>query len=232
MRNLFLLLLVANLALASWLGLRTPPPQLPLTGNSPGLVPIRLVGERAEPVSTPSTVVASPLTSGRALVAASACRRIGVLPDRAAALKLVAALDKVASATRIEADPERERVGFWVLIPPRSTRESAERTLQQVRQSGIQDVWLFRSGELENAISLGLYARMENAEKRRDAIANRGFRAEIRPRYSDRERQWVRVRLNDPDFDLRPLASGVDGVPGNVAISTEACADDLVASRP
>lgn len=87
--------------------------------------------------------------------------------------------------------------GYFVLIPTFPDREQALEVVRQLKEKGIQDSWVFVSGPLRNAISLGMFSREENAKRRQRAIAAKGFIAEIQPRQSEVEQIMMLVRGPD-----------------------------------
>ncbi|RMG37409.1 MAG: hypothetical protein D6720_03240 [Gammaproteobacteria bacterium] len=113
------------------------------------------------------------------------CWELGPFEDQAAveSLRLPANAEKRLS----KAVSMREVTGFYVLIPPQPDRESAHAMVGRLKEKGVRDFWLFHSGPLKNAISLGLFNRGKNAQRRMEEIERLGFSAEVRRRERDRE---------------------------------------------
>lgn len=97
---------------------------------------------------------------------------------------------------RLEArrSPIRKPSGFYVLIPAQKDRKSARALVGQLKEKGVRDFWLFNTGPLKNAISLGLFNRERNAQQRRDEVAKLGFEAEVHARYRTSEGAVLSLR--------------------------------------
>ena len=79
------------------------------------------------------------------------------------------------------ADRELTRVtGYYVLVPAVPDRQEARATEARLKEKGFGDTWRFRSGPLENAISLGLFNRQRNAEQHATRIRAEGFDVVLR----------------------------------------------------
>ncbi len=103
-----------------------------------------------------------------------------------------------------------EVTGYYVLIPPLASRTEGIRKLDQLRAAGIKDVWLFRSGELNNAISLGLFSREPTARRHARSVGEKGFATEVKARTSVRTRHWL-VLQADQEPDLHRAIALPDG---------------------
>ena len=62
-----------------------------------------------------------------------------------------------------------------VYIPPLDSRESALRTMRELKSRGIRDVAVVLRGELRNAVSLGVYRSSVNAESRMTSLKRLGY---------------------------------------------------------
>lgn len=58
------------------------------------------------------------------------------------------------------------RVNYWVMIPAQADRSRAEVVAEQLREQRLRDFLIVRSGEHENAISLGVFSTRERASRR------------------------------------------------------------------
>lgn len=119
------------------------------------------------------------------------CWTLGPIEDKPAALAL---LDTVAArfeAAELREEQVRSISGFWVVLPPYEDARSAIAVVNQLKDRGVSDVQRFFTGELENGVSLGIYNRRFNAEKRREQIETKGFSPEVMPRYREELRFWI-----------------------------------------
>lgn len=88
----------------------------------------------------------------------------------------------------------------WVIFPPLPTPESATAKLAELVAAGLQDAFVVKDEEWRNAISLGLYANNEAAQRRVKEAEEKGVlgtRVEVQPRQGT-EFYFV-IRSEDPD---------------------------------
>lgn len=122
------------------------------------------------------------------------CETIGVFEKRTQAELLSVQLRALGLKPDIASETANEQAGFWVLIPPQSSRDQAIGIAHRLEEAGVEDLWRFTSGSLAHAISLGLFRDEERAIARRDKIAALGFNPEVKPRYRESTRYWLRYR--------------------------------------
>jgi len=108
---------------------------------------------------------------------------------------------------RIRIDRSRVRVpaGFYVLVPPAANREAARHTVERLKAKGVRDSWLFASGPLRNAISLGMFSQQENALRRKRQIEEMGFAVRLQPREREVVGHVVKVKGLDIPANVRLL---------------------------
>jgi len=73
----------------------------------------------------------------------------------------------------------------WVIFPPLPSAPSAAAKLNELAAAGIQDAFVVKDAAWRNAISLGLYANAEAAERRVREVESKGVlgtRVELLPR--------------------------------------------------
>jgi len=74
---------------------------------------------------------------------------------------------------------------LWVIFPPLPTAQAAEAKLNELAAAGVQDAFVVKDAAWRNAISLGLYANAEAAERRVREVEGKGVlgtRVEVLPR--------------------------------------------------
>jgi hypothetical protein len=121
------------------------------------------------------------------------CTRIGPFEPKdadAVLARLPPSVELISDTSEEYARPD----SYYVLIPALPSRAAGLEKLKELKAAGIDDVWLFRSGELRNAISLGLYSNELGARRHAERIAEKGFVVEVRARTSKGERRWLLVR--------------------------------------
>ena len=88
----------------------------------------------------------------------------------------------------------------WVIFPPLPSPESAAAKLSELLAAGIQDAFMVKDAPWRNAISLGLYANNESAQRRVNEVEEKGVlgtQVEVLPRQGT-DFYFV-IRSEDPD---------------------------------
>jgi hypothetical protein len=73
----------------------------------------------------------------------------------------------------------------WVIFPPLPTPQAAVAKLNELAAAGVQDAFIVKDATWRNAISLGLYANAEAADRRVREVESKGVlgtRIEVLPR--------------------------------------------------
>ena len=147
--------------------------------------------EEAAETYPPEGEDAEMITGDRGIV--SRCYTVGPFETREDAEKGLEKLAQLDEAADMRQAVDEKHVGYWVLIDQQESRGEAIAKVAELKAAGFSDVWRFTKGRLANAISLGLFARPEQAERHRKQIAAKGFPAEVKPRYVERSVYWVDV---------------------------------------
>ena len=71
----------------------------------------------------------------------------------------------------------------------------AEATLMDLRQQGIRDLQLIRSGDLLNAVSLGLFSTQAAVNRRLNEIKATGYQPVVVPYSSGNQVYWFDVKI-------------------------------------
>lgn len=61
---------------------------------------------------------------------------------------------------------------YWVLLPPHKSHVEAAASADSLRRNKVRDFFIVRSGEDENAVSLGVFSSEERAQLRQQQIAS------------------------------------------------------------
>lgn len=88
----------------------------------------------------------------------------------------------------------------WVIFPPLPSAESAAAKLSELVAVGIQDAFVVKEAPWRNAISLGLYANNESAQRRVSEVEDKGVlgtRVEVQPKQGTD--YYFMIRSEDPD---------------------------------
>lgn len=146
----------------------------------------------SDSVVTPSVNVAATTEAPAAEITKTQCVLLGPVVSQAAAkllLDRLLSLDIHAKFAAIEIAGEPD---FWVYLKPEATRELAVVKLHELQEKKI-DSFIIPQGEIANGISLGVFDRQDNAESRRQVVAERGYDAQIRINSRTYVENWVVV---------------------------------------
>ncbi|WP_310447859.1 hypothetical protein [Thiobacillus sp.] len=173
-------LLLANLGVAGFFVGRDYWPQTEAEQNAP--LNVDRLSLRSQSAS--ATVEKSPPTRVARLETKSLCvewRGLGrdefsLVREQLKAL----AGERVMSFTEV---PLNTRI--WVIFPPLPTAQAAAAKLNELAAAGVQDAFVVKDAAWRNAISLGLYANAEAAERRVREVEGKGVlgtQVEVLPR--------------------------------------------------
>jgi hypothetical protein len=118
------------------------------------------------------------------------CGVVGPLKSRFQAERIQRKLGSPGDI-RIVQKPTLVDKAYWVLIPALPDRKKAREVLQKLKAKGITDLWLIPKGELENAVSLGLYSRRKAAYDHAKNLRRKGFKVTVRPKQEELPRYWL-----------------------------------------
>lgn len=225
MRWVFATLVLANIGLLMWAtwyregageimpprAIFHPEQMVPLT--APGVALRTRKNERPEP----SLVAAKPRPR---------CVSIGPFASAELSDKAVLRLtDEKQVATRRSEERKLES-SYWVHLAPFTSRKQAEQRLKEIERLGIREVLIMPDAAGNPAISLGLFAHAENAQKRLQELAEKGVPAQQEIRYRTETLAWFDLRLPEPADAVVERLRAVDwGAPG-VEVRDAACAPE------
>ncbi len=224
MRNLFLALVLANLAFAAWHTwfaqaprvARSPEPSLPsLTLVSELPSDLRSSGVVKEPEAqqdaaaavTPAIVApvepeitasassAEPAVAVATTTAESRCSSVGPFRELSQAATAAANL-RTAGYQPLQRVAEGEIwIGYWVYIPAIPTEAEANEILAKVRDAGITDSYVIPNSDSGNLVSLGVFSEISGVSRRRDEVRTLGYEPQVVDRTRRATVYWVDVEL-------------------------------------
>ncbi len=103
---------------------------------------------------------------------------------------------------------EKGRQMFWVYLAPRGSRAKAEATLKDLKQKGVSDMHLIQSGNLLNAISLGLFSSQAAVNRRLNEIKAKGYQSVVVPYSGGKKVHWFDVSLVQNSDYVNDLFTG------------------------
>jgi len=97
---------------------------------------------------------------------------------------------------------ERVRNGYWVMLPASDSNNHAKVLIQKLKERGVKDYFLVATGEMKNAISLGVFSKAKLAKRRSDEVKKLDFKVEIKKITLPKRvywLEWSRTAEHQPD---------------------------------
>lgn len=213
MRALFLLLLLANLALYAWSRYGVPD-QAAVAPLSRQIAPDKL--KVVAPANLPPVSAAGKpaATSAPAPAAALACVEWGSFTV-ADAPRAEQALEPLGLGARLGQRRSEEQAAWWVFIPPQDNRQGALRKAAELKQLGVEDYFVVQEeGAYRWALSLGVFRTEEAAQARLAALRGQGVRsARVGARDTVVPKVWLQVKGVDAPLQarLKEIARQIEG---------------------
>lgn len=125
------------------------------------------------------------------------CFSYGPFPDHQQALELMAWFEtrQVPVQQRLESGKENQL--FWIYLKPQGSRDHAMQAIEDLKSKGVTDYRLIETGDLLNAISLGLFSTQASVNKRLNELKNKGYQPVVVPYRNAEAITWLDVRLVD-----------------------------------
>jgi hypothetical protein len=221
MRTLFLVLVLANLALLAWWRYLSPADagldRLPLARQiEPDKLKIVPPAELARVPSkkpAPPPQAAAPVQSPAA-AAAGACLEWGSF-TLADAPRMEKALEPLGLGERLAQRRTEETAGWWVFIPSQGSRQAALKKAAELKALGVEEFFvLSEDSQFRWALSLGVFRNEDAAQARLVALRNQGVRsARVGPRELVVPKVWLQVKSVDAATEarLKEIAGKIEG---------------------
>lgn len=125
----------------------------------------------------------------------SMCFTYGPFPDKNQSGELMDWFhkNKVDVVQRLETGNEKQL--FWIYLEPGKSRSSAMQAIEDLKSKGVSDYRLIETGDLRNAISLGLYSTQASVNKRLNELKNKGYQPVVVPYRDASAIYWLDVKL-------------------------------------
>lgn len=198
MRNLLLILLLANILyfMWGWFARDEEPPGVAIVDESDLGPPLAVSPmPEADVIASVGAVLGSGEKSDLAAVVGRACVTIGPFRDRDDADDAQTRYAAEGMQTEIRAGTGQYFVGHWVQIRNVPSRDESNRMLRVLKEGGLADAYPVDTEDEGLKISLGLFGNLESAEKIELQAQSLGFDADISARTSEGEVHWVDVAL-------------------------------------
>lgn len=86
---------------------------------------------------------------------------------------------------------------YVVYYPAAKTLVESEANLQMLKDHGINDLWLFRTGGDKGQISTGVFKNESRALLQKRRMLAKGIEVEVKPMYKTKTQKYVQVKSND-----------------------------------
>lgn len=168
--------------------------------------PLRSMGsERVEGEGSPGPEADSPAVGAR-------CLTLGPFEDRSLMKKTARRMGEAGLSPRVRRADKQSPTAYWVYLPPRKDRGAAERVVERLVASGVDDYYIVKKGAQANAVSLGLFSREAGAQHRLDEVRALGLSPRLQVRYRPVTVYWLDYQVSAAQqMDPRPWRPG-DGV--------------------
>lgn len=144
------------------------------------------------------------------LQADAVCATLGPFEQLEMAQLAEERLESYGSLATVRESGGQIRSGFWVYLPPYSSRSEAKRIEDELRGKNVSDLFIVTGSDQRNAISLGLFSTPERADQRAAEIGRLGYTPRVAERFRDATVYWVDFRESAED-PLDPQRIGVMG---------------------
>lgn len=217
MRAVFLVLVLANLAFFAWANFFSEgDTQSDPRPSARQIAPDKLrVLPPVPPARQAPAGALKPVADVTAqALPAKACLEVGAfsITDAPRAAETLAALSLGARLSQRRAD---ESATWWVFIPPRATRQDAQKKAAELKALGIEDYFVVQDeGPVRNAVSLGIFKTEAAANARLEALRAKGVKtAQAGARETPARKIYFQVKTPDAALTgkLRELAQPFPG---------------------
>jgi hypothetical protein len=97
-------------------------------------------------------------------------------------------LAKKFSSLKISEEDSQSPTGWWVIVPPLSSRTAAEKVAAEIKARGEENFFIVNdAGSYRNAISMGFFRSESSARQHQSQLAAKGIKeVTVKPRYNNR----------------------------------------------
>ena len=198
MKNLLLLLLLANILYFLW-GMFVDDPGQPGVAivDESALGPPLAVAQNqtAAMVASVGAVLGSGEPSDLAAVVGQSCVTVGPFRENTDADTALSQYAAEGMRTSLRSSLGQIFVGHWVQIRNIADRQAGNKMLKQLRGGGLSDAYIVETDDEGLKISLGLFGDVERAEKIELQAKSMDLAAEITPRMSEGTIYFVDIGL-------------------------------------
>lgn len=127
--------------------------------------------------------------------AEASCFSYGPLPDERQAVWLGDWFRSRRAEVQSRSVEDGERQLFWIYLAPQQSLDSALAVVKDLEQRGVRDYRVIRSGDMSNAVSLGLFSSQAAVNARLAELKDKGYQPVVVPYTSGQRFWWLDVRV-------------------------------------
>ena len=201
MRIFFLFLLILNILFAGWLYTQPDKPPATIRPLPEGLATVELLKSPADSVDPaiagdvdgPADEQAGPAEDSPQAPQEKnlQCYTLGPFSEEAALQDLKARLSEQVDNLQVRRREEREPHRYWVYLPPQHSREQAIAMSKALARKKVKDYYIIRSGEKNNAVSLGHFREKMHADRRVSRLRKMDFDVQVEVIYRQYSLFWL-----------------------------------------
>ncbi len=206
MRNLFFLLVIANVLFFGWQQYQKQQRSDGVSVIDPASLgePVALIDDAddaAPPADDPAAIDAAPEQPANEVAATigRACLSIGPFTEVGESQTELAALRAEGADVRQRAAQGRIFLGHFTFVENLPNRARAREVLATLKAGGLTEAYLIAADPGEDIIAIGLFSGRENAERAELQAKSMGIEARISERYREATVFWLDVRLGEAE---------------------------------
>jgi len=124
------------------------------------------------------------------------CVSFGPFAEKGQADELSNWLQEKEIQTKQRGEGGKQDQYFWIYLSARESEDEAMAAIEDLKGKGVKDFKLINKGNLQNAISLGLFSTQSAVNKRLNELKNIGYQPIIVPYHQNDSIIWVDARVD------------------------------------
>ena len=123
------------------------------------------------------------------------CVSFGPFAEKKQADELSKWLQEKEIQTKQRGEGGKQDQYFWIYLSASESKDEAMVAIEDLKGKGVQDYKLINNGNLQNAISLGLFSSQSAVNKRLNELKNIGYQPVVVPYHKSQSIMWVDVMV-------------------------------------
>ncbi|MCZ6802569.1 MAG: SPOR domain-containing protein [Proteobacteria bacterium] len=162
------------------------------------------------------------------------CVSFGPFAEKQQADELSNWLQKKEIQTNQRTEGRKQDQYLWIYLSASESEDEAMAAIEDLKGKGVQDYKLINKGNLQNAISLGLFSTQSAVNDRLNELKGIGYQPIIVPYHQKQSIIWVNARVDANDANQgNVLSEFINGYPSrfnSIPVKCEELFDALEAS--